>query len=58
MRAHSGEPVLAAFSSPPPPSKLAKVLSVGCVASATIQVLVVDFSLTDLKVVNSLSLIK
>jgi hypothetical protein len=58
MRAHSGEPTLAVFSSPPPPWKLAKVSPVGCFASATIQVLVVDFALADLKVVNSLSLIK
>ena len=58
MRAHSGEPTLAAFFSPPPPWKWAAVSPGGCFAWAPTLVLVVDFALPDLKVVDSLCLIK
>ena len=58
MRAHSGEPALAVFSSPPPPWKWAAASPGGCVALAPTLVLVVDFALPDLKVRDSLCLIK
>ena len=58
MKAHSGELTLAAFSSPPPPWKRAAASPGGCVAWAPTLVLVVDFALPDLKVRDSLCLIK